>query len=527
MPLVEDLLIDDEPIPTGEDDGHQTDLTGLEDRLSDHIWRLNHLYHITDKQGDVVLFQPNWAQRKFLEDLWFRNVILKARQLGFSTFILIYILDQLVFSPNTSAGLIAHALDDAAKLFRHKIMFPYNHLPIEIKAMVPIVSETKTELILGNGSSIGVGTSMRGGTLQHLHVSEYGKIAAMFPEKAREIKTGAFNAVAAGQHIYVESTAEGNSGEFYDLCKKAQKVTLQASARQIPLSNKQFFHHFYPWWKNAEYREDPANVVTPERLENYFTKLRAKHNVPLTAWQKAWYVLMEDDQGDDMRREYPSTEEEAFEASVEGNYYGTHMTKARVQNRITKVPYNESLLVHTFWDIGVSDYTAIWFCQVVGREYRFIRYFQDEGEGLNYYLDYLSDLKEESGYRFGKHHAPADMMVREYGNEAKTRLQSASEQGYEFEVVPQTTIGEGIDAVRRMLPTCYFDEAGCKDGISCLDNYRKKWNKAGGVYGKAPLHNQYSHGADGFRVFATGWTHQGAFNRNFQEVKQESAEGWT
>lgn len=524
-----DSLID-EVIPTGDDDGHVTDLSEfdeLEKLLEDPWWRICNLYYITDKNGEVVQFKPNWAQKKFYQDRWYRNVILKARQLGFSTMILIMILDQLVFRPNTSAGLIAHALDDASKLFRNKIMFPYNHLPSEIRQMVSVVSETKTELSLSNGSMIGVGTSMRGGTLQHLHVSEFGKIAAAFPDKAREIKTGAFNAVAAGNFIYVESTAEGSEGEFYSLCKKAEIATTNASARQIPLSDKQFFHHFFPWWKNPEYRADPTHVIHPDRLIKYYNELRTKYRIPLTDYQMAWYTLMEDDQGEDMKREYPSTAKEAFESSVFGNYYGDEMLKARSEGRISVVPHNDSMLVDTFWDIGVSDYTAIWFAQTVGREHRFIRFFQDEGKGLRFYLDLLTKLREEEGYRYGRHFAPHDILVREFGNDAKTRLESAADHGYQFEVVPQHPLSEGINATRNIIGSCVFDAEGCADGIKCLENYRKKWDKGGGVWKNTPLHNIYSHGADAFRIFATGYKPASMFKRGYQQIERGSDEGWT
>ena len=123
------------------------------------------------------------------------NAILKARQLGFTTFIQLFMLDAAVFNKNVRAGTIAHNLLDAQTIFRDKVKFPYDQLPETVRASVPTITDSATELVLANNSSIRVGTSLRSGTLQYLHVSEYGKLCAKYPEKAREVRTGALNTV--------------------------------------------------------------------------------------------------------------------------------------------------------------------------------------------------------------------------------------------------------------------------------------------------------------------------------------------
>jgi hypothetical protein len=105
--------------------------------------------------------------------------------------------------------------------------------------------------------------------------------------------------------------------------------------------------------------------------------------------QKAWYVKKQNVQGDDMKRQHPSTPEEAFEASVEGAYYATQFTKIRKEGRITKVPFNSAVLVDTWWDLGIDDSMAIWFTQDVGREIHVIRYYENSGEGFEFYRDLL------------------------------------------------------------------------------------------------------------------------------------------
>src|SRR3990167_1991070 len=189
------------------------------EQLADLRWRLNNLYYIVDEQGDRVLFRLNWAQEKLFNDMHYWNVILKARQLGFTTFIQIYMLDQCMFNDNVRAGTIAHTREDAEAFFRDKVKYPYDNLSDRLKAVNPAVEDSARRLSFKNNSSIRVGTSLRSGTFQLLHVSEFGKICAKFPEKAREIKTGAFNTVHAGQLIWVESTAEGQDGDFYQMCQ--------------------------------------------------------------------------------------------------------------------------------------------------------------------------------------------------------------------------------------------------------------------------------------------------------------------
>jgi hypothetical protein len=192
------------------------------DQFSDWRWRLNNLYWIVDKEGRRVQFRMNQAQELLFDEMHHMNVILKARQRGFTTFIQIFMLDACLFNDNVRAGTIAHRLDDAKTIFRDKIKYPYDNLPEGIKQARPIVRDSADELLLSNNSSIRVSASHRSGTLNYLHISEYGKLCAQFPEKAREVRTGALNTVHAGQVVFIESTAEGQEGHFFELCEAAR-----------------------------------------------------------------------------------------------------------------------------------------------------------------------------------------------------------------------------------------------------------------------------------------------------------------
>lgn len=107
--------------------------------LCDPYWRIANLYWIMDKQGNMLKFQPNAAQQKFLAEVHNQNIILKARQLGFTTLCCLIYLDACLFTPNTRAAIIAHRMDDAKVIFRDKIKFPYDHLDQELRARLPAI----------------------------------------------------------------------------------------------------------------------------------------------------------------------------------------------------------------------------------------------------------------------------------------------------------------------------------------------------------------------------------------------------
>lgn len=202
-----------------------------------------------------------------------------------------------------------------------------------------------------------VSASMRSSTLQLLHISEFGKICAKFPDKAREIITGSLNALAPGQYVFIESTAEGREGYFYQMCKEAQ-ATKDSGKKLTPLD---FRFHFFPWHAHKDYRIDSNNVVISKHYSDYFNTLESITNNQLERGQRAWYVKRALTQGEDMKREFPSTFDEAFESSNEGLYYGRQIVEARQQGRIKGVYYDANIPVHTAWDLGYNDSTAIWF----------------------------------------------------------------------------------------------------------------------------------------------------------------------
>lgn len=472
--------------------------------LSDRWWRISNLYWVQDETGQAVKFVPNDAQRQLWDDLHYNNVILKARQLGFSTFVAIFILDTCLFRENTAAGIVDITLDDARKKL-DKIKFAYDRLPDEIRKARPIKRDNAHEIEWKNGSNVIVGVSLRGGTYQILHVSEYGKISAKTPDKSREIKTGAFGTIHAGSMIIVESTAEGAAGDYHDMVKEAQKQ--EQLGRK--LSPQMFKLHFFPWHRNPKYVDDPASVLIDQEMAAYFADIAAKHNVNLSPEQKAWYIARRKLVGpDDMFREYPSYADEAFYASVQGAYFAQQLTKLREQRRIGAVPHDPSRQTMTAWDIGKDDNTSVWFFQAHGRVIHMIDYYENSGEGVDHYAKMLTARAVERGYLYGTHYGPHDLDSTHWTMPgAEATVDVARRLGINFRVVPRIPDKQmAIEAARNWLPMCWFDETNCARGLTCLENYRKEWDERRATFRSDPLHDWASHGADAFMTGACGFT---------------------
>lgn len=190
----------------------------------------------------------------------------------------------------------------------------------------------------------------------------------------------------------------------------------------------------------------------------------------------------------------------SFLSPVIGSYYGDAIMKAEKEGRITSVPYEGSLLVDTYWDLGIDDSMTIWFGQNAGREIHLIDYYENSGEGLAHYA---SKLKEK-GYNYGSHYAPHDIEVRELGT-GKSRLEIARGLGINFIAQKRLEIEDGINAVRGILSKCWFDEKKTYRGVQALKSYKKDWDEKNKVFRNYPLHNWASHGADAFRCLALGY----------------------
>ena len=466
----------------------------LKERLNDPWWRLNNLYWIQDDKGRKVKFKPNWAQKFLYNNMWFLCIILKARQLGFTTFIQLFMLDRCLFNANTSAGVVAQNREAAEDFFKNKIKFAYDNLPDWLKAQKGKKSDSARMLEFSNGSKIVVGTSLRSGTFQYLHISEFGKICATRPDRAEEIIAGSINTVAAGCFIFIESTAEGAFGRFYDMCMDAL-VTLDSELTELDFK---FF--FFSWWKHPKYTLE-ADVRLSKEDQDYFSKVESDNDTELTGGQKAWYIKKKKTQRGKMTQEYPSNPQEAFETISEHAVYGAEFKKLREQGRIKdSLPVDPNAPVHTFWDLGQSktDSTCIWFMQEVRGEYNFIDFYQETIKPVGHFTQILT----EKGYNYGTHHIPHDgnkndSMLETY----EDRLIECGIQAKDIVIVPRTPlVSIGVDQTRQKLPFCYFDKNKCGLGLTAMERYENQYDEKKAVY-VGYVHNWASHPSDAFRQF--------------------------
>lgn len=322
------------------------------DLIKNQAWRLENLYFIITKDGAKEVFKMNRAQRDFFDKYinipnpYYRHVILKSRQLGFTTFIDLLILDNVLFNSNKEGIVIAHKVEDATQIFDKKIDYALRNMATDIKdAFFKLKhnSARKVQVTIdygpeeGSTSSISVSVSGRSGTYHYVHISEFAKMCVMFPKRAEEVETGTFPAVPLDGFIFIESTAEGMAGRFYEIFQQnwltRDKITPQ-------ISRVLFLPHFYNWqYDDMEMKkitEDiPVSSMIPCEID--WTEYQKEHNLTnkeITYYYMKWLQFGGKDSPDAVKRlmqEYPTTPEEAFLSTGQ-----TYFSTAKVANLLSQ-----------------------------------------------------------------------------------------------------------------------------------------------------------------------------------------------
>lgn len=475
----------------------------LQKHLGDRFWRLNNLYYILNEQGVKVPFRMNAVQCKLYRNLHWLNLIPKSRQHGITTFISVFELDACLFNSDIRAGIIAHKLADAKKIFRDKIKFAYNHLPDDLKDAVKLLKDDAQELVFSNNSGIYVGTSMRSGTLQYLHISEYGWLCAHAPIKAAEIKSGALETVHAKGMIFIESTAEGPIGDFAEMCDDAE----QAQIEQRELGPMEYKLHFFSWHEKASNVTDPKYVkITPEQHE-YFDKLEKIYNKTITLKQRAYYIAKKKTLKHLIYKQHPSTLEEAFIAAIEGAYYAQELSQAREEGRICIVPHRPRYPVHTVCDLGIGGHMPWIFFQVIGLECHLINCFNlskkdDVRGGAAFYKGMLDDKRDVNHYNYGKHFCPFDASKGECGT-GQSIYKTFKEHGITFVKLPQElSVLDGIERLTNWFSSLWIDAEDCKPVLNAWASYHRVWIESEGQYDDKPAESEANHYADAGRYLS-------------------------
>lgn len=216
--------------------------------------------------------------------------------------------------------------------------------------------------------------------------------------------------------------------------------------------------------------------------------------------------IIPQDELDDARRsmtadQYAQEYECSFEAAIQGAIYGVWMREALEQDRIKAVPYDPKLPVHTSWDLGFDDSTAIWFWQITFGEIRLIDYYESNGHGVPHYTDLIKD----KGYTYGRHWVPHDAANELMAAGGRSIVNQMWDAGVKASIIPATSQQNSIEATRMTLPRCWFDETKCAQGIEALRQYQFEFDEDKKTFKSKPRHDWASHGSDAFEIIAQVW----------------------
>jgi len=483
-----------------------TDYTELVTKyLPSKLWRLNNLYNIIDKVGEPIPFRLNRAQfRVYAKSLEHpRLIILKSRQQGISTFWLISYFDDLITLANYNCGLMAQGKDESGTLLE-RLKHTWNTLEPWVKDFfnLKIVKNNSQEFTLSNNSTMFIRTSFRSSTLQRLHISELGKIANKYPERAKETKTGTLQALAPGNTGIIESTAEGVNMFKY----MWDSSTKQYAAGR--LAGKDFLPVFLSWLDDPDCVEFEQQYPADEELD-YFKRLEESMNIVITPEQRNFWIAQHRELEGDIHQEYPATAEEAFTAAQDGTYWAKRyleMIVRRGQRRTYDELYDRNLDVYVTLDAGRSDYMVLCFFQVWKRQCRILAEYYNTGEWLGHYVNYVKEIAEEKTWNISHWYLPHDMGVTDLTQDNKTREEILNDLGvYNTTILEKLSKHHGIEEVRQEFQNIWIAEE-CEYLEQCCLNYTKTWNHLLEVWRDEPKRNQWAHGADTIRYMVQACT---------------------
>ena len=197
--------------------------------------------------------------------------------------------------------------------------------------------------------------------------------------------------------------------------------------------------------------------------------------------------------------QYAQEYECSFDAAIKGAYFAKEIAEAENEKRIGRVPHDKSADVFASWDLGIGDMMSIWLGQIVGREWHWIGYYENNGYGLDHYVDYIKSLP----YQVHEHILPHDAEARELQT-GKSRHEYLTGRGLKCKVLQPHLVDDGINAARVAFNRMWFDAENCKRGLDCLRMYRSEFDEKHQVLRSRPVHDWASHGADSFRYGVMG-----------------------
>ena len=464
-----------------------------EEQLADPVFRLTcgKIYQIRNQDGEPEWFQPKPEQKRIIRLIYLTGVkvliIPKARQLGMSTLIALIVLDTILWSTSVQTTLIDYNGDNARKKMVEKVIYAYDRLPPAIAALTSVrAKNTQTgEFAVGPNvdfcseedakmrSTAFFGDQPRGGTNQILWLSEWAEIAARFPQRSTDIKTGALSSAKRGLIIIETTWHGGKRGDVWPFVKAALETPPEHRTNRTPAIQ------FFAWWTDPGNRQEGSpEAVRPETLA-YFTEVKRMwpqelDGIEFSHEQMLWYQEESIKLGVYMRGQNPTVLEECFESIIRGAIWAEAIAKCRQEGRITNVPHDPTLEVDTFWDLGAPANTAIKFVQHRGPFHHLIASQQG---GWTFVPDLVRGLKLR-GYKYHIHFLPHDGAQTDRGGatfEQQFRDELAK-QGVsgQIVVIPRAgSVWPGINQMTAMFNRLLID-ISCKEFIDAAQNYRRR-----------------------------------------------------
>jgi hypothetical protein len=247
----------------------------------------------------------------------------------------------------------------------------------------------------------------------------------------------------------------------------------------------------------------------------------------------SWYVktlrasqtgLIPQEELDDARKmqtqdQYLAEWECDFESAIIGAFYGKEMRQLTDQGRILDIEYDPMFPVHTAWDLGYSDDTAIWWFQVVHGEIRMLDYHSSNGQPVAFYAGIIQSREKERGYVYGTHYLPHDARAKTLASNKSIIEQLSDKIPLKYlKIVPSLSLQDGIQATRLALTRAWFDHK-CEDGIECLRQYQREYDEDKKVFRDKPRHDWTSHGADAFRMLSIAWKEEAKLPHKDDAIK--------
>lgn len=474
----------------------------LDEAMGDPVWRIANLYTIYSKKAKkFVPFVPKPEQRVIIWDIFVRGIknliIPKARQIGFSTLLAIIAFDLTMWCAGVKCALVDKTKEDGMKKFQDIVRVAWDRLSEGEKGVfdTPVLNQTEFAVKLRESPEDGwsrfrVEKSGRGDALVFLWISEWGTIQFEEPKRSTEILTGGMLAAEGGIRVIETTWKGGEDGDVWAFVEKALGK---------PDSEKEqgdWFLRFFPWWVERSYTSTGDVLAIPKHLTYYLNDKEEEisalmgRTFTFTSGQRLWYAEQASTLKLFIKREFPTTLQECWEAPVDDAIYAEEFATALAESRVRSGVYDDRLPVYTTWDLGAPQNTVVWYFQVTSGRLKWI----DVDMKLMLTPRARVERMRAKPYKYAKHFMPHDADHTD-ATTLSFRGEMTAAGLDNIVVVPVTKdIELGISKVNEMFPHFEFDKDNCAPAFLSVKQYHRHPET------KEPVHDWASHPCDALRV---------------------------